>query len=265
MEYFDYPEMAETKESIERIDDGNENVRKDLVQFIDDYNSTDDYDFFYNMIPNIRFMLVHDPNKIAHTCPDTTIWLNAPHPIHSYTNKNWDFIYCHECMHQIWDTFGVGDIIEQEKGWCDRFMLNLASDCVINDFLSAVMKKDAPDSLITPESIKKDFDVEFDRYKDTQYTLYKKMIESKPYQDAKDKYNKELEKWREKYKDEEEGKKGGQQGQGSGGESGSQGGQAGGQQGSGGGNKPKRKPESKEYVDGWNKAIEDYEKGLLKI
>ena len=43
----------------------------------------------------------------------------------------------------------------------DGYILNVASDCVINDYLSFIRKKEMPDNLITPEYLKEKYGVEY--------------------------------------------------------------------------------------------------------
>ena len=246
LSYFEFEEMKPVKASIDALGPDLAKEREHLVKFIDNYNA-EGCDFYWDMIPNIRFMSVNKPTEVAFTRRDCTIWLNAPHPIHThYTDKNWDFIFCHECMHQLWDTFAVGDQIVKEYGDYNHYILNVASDCVINDFLKVIMKKASlDDEDVNPEWIKNNFDVEYDRYKDTQYTLYLKLIKSPKYKEAMESAKqKQLQR---KYEEEEREREKGRNG-----ENGQQ-------------QKPNRPAESKEYIDGWNQAIDDFESGKLKF
>lgn len=160
--------------------DNESEFRVKALEYINDTSDEKDDKFFYDMLEFVRFL---DPSDeaTAYTTPDHLIYLNCPsgggNPIGKSVRK-WDFIYDHECLHQLWDTFAVGDKIKKELGE-DKYnhkLLNYASDCVINDYLYYYRKKERPDDLITPEYIKETFGVTYDRKVDTQYTLYLKML-----------------------------------------------------------------------------------------
>lgn len=155
--------------------DGKENFRVRLIEYIDDTADNEDDEFFYDMIEFCRF-LKPDDETTAYTTPDHVIYLNAP-GVFGEKIREWDFVYCHECLHQLWDTFEVGDKIKKNGVKYDHYVLNIASDCVINDYLAAIRKKTAPPDGVTPEYLKEKFDVEYDRKVDTQYTLYLKLLE----------------------------------------------------------------------------------------
>ena len=170
-------DMRHVKDSLIRVSkiDGKEKFRVNMVEYVDDTADNEDDQFFYDMISHIQF-LNPDDEAVAYTTPDTLIYLNSPGQIgESY--PFWDFIYCHECLHQLWDTFDVGKRIQANGINYDHEILNIASDCVINDYLSAIRKKKHADGLITPEYLKEKFGVDYDRKIDTQYTLYLKLIE----------------------------------------------------------------------------------------
>ena len=155
--------------------DGKENFRVRLIEYIDDTADNEEDEFFYDMMEFCRF-LKPDPETTAYTTPDHIIYLNAP-GVFGEKVREWDFIYCHECLHQLWDTFNVGEQIKNNGIKFDHYVLNVASDCVINDYLSAIRKKTAPPQGITPEYLKETFGVEYDRKVDTQFTLYLKLLE----------------------------------------------------------------------------------------
>lgn len=155
--------------------DGKENFRVRLIEYIDDTADNEEDEFFYDMMEFCRF-LKPDPETTAYTTPDHIIYLNAP-GVFGEKVREWDFIYCHECLHQLWDTFNVGEQIKNNGIKFDHYVLNIASDCVINDYLSAIRKKTAPPQGITPEYLKETFGVEYDRKVDTQFTLYLKLLE----------------------------------------------------------------------------------------
>ena len=155
--------------------DGKENFRVKLIEYVNDTADNEEDEFFYDMIEFCRF-LKPDPETTAYTTPDHLIYLNAP-GIFGEKVREWDFIYCHECLHQLWDTFGVEDQIKKNGIKFDHYVLNVASDCVINDYLSAIRKKSAPSEVILPEHLQKQFGVTYDRKVDTQFTLYLKLLE----------------------------------------------------------------------------------------
>lgn len=171
--------------------DGKENFRVRLIEYIDDTADNEEDEFFYDMMEFCRF-LKPDPETTAYTTPDHIIYLNAP-GVFGEKAREWDFIYCHECLHQLWETFAVEDQIKKNGIKFDHYVLNVASDCVINDYLSAIRKKTAPPNGITPEYLKETYGVEYDRKVDTQFTLYLKLLEvaeklrkDKKCQDAQD-------------------------------------------------------------------------------
>ena len=171
--------------------DGKENFRVRLIEYIDDTADNEEDEFFYDMMEFCRF-LKPDPETTAFTTPDHIIYLNAP-GVFGEKVREWDFIYCHECLHQLWETFAVEDQIKKNGIKFDHYVLNVASDCVINDYLSAIRKKTAPPNGITPEYLKETYGVEYDRKVDTQFTLYLKLLEvaeklrkDKKCQDAQD-------------------------------------------------------------------------------
>lgn len=170
-------DMRHVKDSLIRVSeiDGKEKFRVNMVEYVDDTADTEDDQFFYDMISHIQF-LNPDDEAVAYTTPDTLIYLNSPGKI-GESLPYWDFIYCHECLHQLWDTFEVGKRIQANGINYDHEILNIASDCVINDYLSAIRKKKHADGLVTPEYLKEKFGVDYDRKIDTQYTLYLKLIE----------------------------------------------------------------------------------------
>jgi len=161
--------------------DGKEKFRVKLLEYINDTSDNDDDEFFYEMLEWVRF-LKNDKSSVAYTTPDHRIFLNAPTGGNANIGENyrqWDFIYDHECLHQAWDTFAVGEKIKSEGIPYNHYILNVASDCVINDYLYYYRKKDMPSGLITPEYLKEEYDIEYNRKYDTQYKLYLKLLEKK--------------------------------------------------------------------------------------
>ena len=171
---------------VTEIDPNPDNLkfRIHTIEYINDVSDSDDDNFFYDCLEFVRF---EDPNKesVAYTWPDGRIYLNMPNKLIETKMSVWDFIYDHECLHQLWDTWDVQKKIENKLGYCDTELLNIASDCVINDYLVYYRKKTPPSIGIYPNVLKKEFGVEYDRKKDTQYTLYLKLLKL----DKKDKDN----------------------------------------------------------------------------
>lgn len=171
---------------VTEIDPNPDNLkfRIHTIEYINDVSDSDDDNFFYDCLEFVRF---EDPNKesVAYTWPDGRIYLNMPNKLIETKMSVWDFIYDHECLHQLWDTWDVQKKIENKLGYCDTALLNVASDCVINDYLVYYRKKTPPSIGIFPDVLKKEFGVEYDRKKDTQYTLYLKLLKL----DKKDKDN----------------------------------------------------------------------------
>lgn len=173
-------DLKGVKNSIIKVSekDGKENFRVRLIEYINDSSENDDDMFFYDMLEFSRFLDPDDPGAVAYTTPDHLIYMNAPNDSIGESYRKWDFVYDHECLHQLWDTFGVAEKIKEKYGDYDHMVLNIASDCVINDYLYAIRKKERPDDLITPELIKEQFGVDYDRKYDTQFTLYEKIMKS---------------------------------------------------------------------------------------
>lgn len=173
----DRDSLAFTKNSINNVDPGNQKFCRDLIEFVDMSCISSDDDFFYDMMKFIRFMKMEG---IACTDTNGLIMMNPPQMFKSL--QEWDFIYDHECLHQLWDTFGVADKIQAAGQQYDHELLNIASDCVINDYLDFYRGKTIPGGanggLVTPESVKNDFGVVYDRSVDTQYSLYIKIIKA---------------------------------------------------------------------------------------
>ena len=172
-------EFKKVKESLINVSeiDHKEKFRVKMIEYINDSSDTNNDIFFYDMLEFVRFLNPND-DAVAYTTPDHIIYMNASKGGGLNVGENvrqWDFIYDHECLHQLWETFAVADKIKKEFGHYNHEILNIASDCVINDYLDFYRKKDHPDGLVTPEFIKKEFGVEYDRKVDTQYTLYLKL------------------------------------------------------------------------------------------
>lgn len=163
--------------NISQIDD-KQNFRVRLIEYINDTADNNDDLFFYEMLEFVRF-LKPDTDSIAYTTPDKLIYLNAPGKEVGEQMRVWDFIYCHECLHQLWDTFAVGDKIKKEGIEYNHYLLNIASDCVINDYLKVLRKKTMFEKGVSPEYLENKYGVTYDRTKDNQYSLYKKLLEKK--------------------------------------------------------------------------------------
>ena len=162
--------------------DNKQDWRVKLVEYINIKAYQEQNKFFYDKVPFMIFVPKNHPvyglTKVAKTDSDGIIYMNAPDII-GENIKFWDFIFCHECLHQLWNTFKVQEKIVQKDGKYNHAVLNVASDCVINDYLYRVMKKDIPDDLITPKYLKETFNIDYDYKKDTQYTLYYKLLSVK--------------------------------------------------------------------------------------
>jgi len=172
----DFVEVKKSLITVSEIDH-EENFRVKTLEYINDSSDDNNDMFFFDMLEFTRFL---DPNDeaVAYTTPEHLIYLNCPNGGNiGKSVRKWDFVYDHECLHQLWDTFGVAEKLKNEGKKYDHKLLNYASDCVINDYLYFYRKKDRPDNLITPEYIKEQFGVEYDRKVDTQYTLYLKLLD----------------------------------------------------------------------------------------
>lgn len=173
------PGMKKVKESLIKISqiDKQEDFRVESLEYIDEKTTDSDDEFFYNMMDYIRF-LHPSSDSIAYTDPYHLVWMNMPGEI-GKNLRGWLFIYEHECLHQMWDTFEVGDRLKAKYGKFtkdDHYLLNIASDCVINDFLNYYRKLPFPSpNLITPKYLKDKYNVEYDRDEDTQYSLFIKL------------------------------------------------------------------------------------------
>lgn len=163
--------------------DGEDKFRVKTIEYINDSSGDNEDIFFYDMLEFTRF-LKPGTDSIAFTTPNHLIYLNCPNETVGKNVRQWEFVYDHECLHQLWDTFGVEAKIKEEYGSCHHYLLNIASDCVINDYLYFYRKKDRPNDLITPEYIKETYGIDYDRRNDTQFTLYLKIkkIEDENYE-----------------------------------------------------------------------------------
>jgi len=153
--------------------------RLQLLKYLDTaYYENGEY-LFFNMLEYTRF--IKAVKDIAYTNRERLIFLNAPTPLLGNENYKWDFVFAHECLHQIYDTFGVGDMIKKELGndRYDHYLLNVASDCVINETLSRRYKKKSPDKLITAKYLKQKYNISYNINEDTQYSMYLKLLEAK--------------------------------------------------------------------------------------
>jgi hypothetical protein len=157
----DFKSVKYSIENISKID-GKEDFRVQMIEYINDTADNNDDVFFFDMLPFVAFLNPND-NAIAYTTPNKTIFLNSPGRV-GENHRVWDFIYCHECLHQLWDTFAVGAEIEKNGVEYNHNILNIASDCVINDYLSYYRKKTMFEDGISPEYLKEKFNVEFLQY-----------------------------------------------------------------------------------------------------
>ena len=108
------PEFKYLKESLIQASevDHKEEWRIKLIEYLDSVSSNEDDEYFFDSIEFSRF-LIPDDHTTAYTDQNMLIWMNAP-GVFGENRKYWDFIFCHECLHQLWDTFGVGDKLKNE-------------------------------------------------------------------------------------------------------------------------------------------------------
>lgn len=157
-----------------------------LIDYINSVADDNDEMYYYDMLGTVNFIDVSEqPDHIAYTTKEQLIYMVFPNSlICDASDKDlyryWAFTYAHECMHNLWKTFDVEEKIIKELGSCNHTILNIASDCVINDYISTFKKagKKMPEGLITPDFIKKEFNVDYNRNDDTQFSLYLKLIDS---------------------------------------------------------------------------------------
>ena len=201
----EYPIFKEQKmklplQSIVAIDDEHTDDRAFLVDMMDTWSSDDHDTFFNDMLCAINF--IRSKEHIAYTDINRIISLNYPCdeavvPFDDDRFMRWYFIYCHECLHQLWDTFEVGDKIKQEGITYNHMLLNIASDTIINDFLAYINKSHKKEPLKgwNPKVLKNEFGIDYDRKVDTQFTLYMKLLEVAPekIEKAQEKYGGEIE------------------------------------------------------------------------
>lgn len=217
----DAKDFEKVKKNILLCNDNKEEWKYDFIEFVNDDCDQSDYSFFYDSLPFVRFIVDTNQTNVAYTTPNKRIFMNAPHVNDIGESKVlWESIYFHECLHQLWDTFGVGEQIKEQLGEekYNHSLLNIASDCVINEFIMNNMGRKMPKDLVDAELLKNKFNVEYDRSKDNQFTLYVKLL------DEYEKYQKAFEEFLKQHpelmeKDGESGQggqssKGGQSGQG---------------------------------------------------
>lgn len=215
--------------------DGKEKFRVKMLEYINDTADNDDDEFFYDMLNHVRFL---DPgtDAVAFTDENTLIWLNAPDGGGvGESVRIWDFIYDHECLHQLWDTFGVRDKLVKNGIEYNHMMLNIASDCVINDYLVFYRKKTGFPNGIYPEYLKDNYGIIYDRKKDTQYTLYLKLLNKAKELEKDKKLQDATKEFEGKIKPKSVNK----------------------QQGGGGGPQGSGNNHSEDYIKGWTDAIQD--------
>ena len=129
----DIPELKFVKSTLSNLNsDKDREFCTKLINYIDSSSSTNDDEFFYDMMIAIRF--IDEPGVIAYTKEDKRIYLSAPGRIGDKLLP-WDFTYDHECLHQLWESFGVAEKIKKKGIKYDHELFNIASDVVINDYL----------------------------------------------------------------------------------------------------------------------------------
>ena len=170
----DIDDLKFVKNSLKNVGAKDQEFCEDLVDYIDSSSSNNDDEFFYDMMVAIRF--TNEPGVIAYTKEDKRIYLSCPGDIVGKKILPWDFTYDHECLHQLWESFDVAKEIQSKGIEYNHELFNIASDCVINDYLRDMRGKTPPDGIIFPEDIEKEFGVKYDRSKDTQFSLYMKLL-----------------------------------------------------------------------------------------
>jgi hypothetical protein len=125
----------------------------------------------------------------------------------------------------MWDTFGAEDEVKKQWGKCNHYLMNVAADCVINEYLHTQRDFKLPyatDGLITAKSLKENYGVDYNPREDTQVSLYKKLEEvaDKIMKNKPDQKKNPL-------------------------------------------NQPKIDHKSDKYVEGWNKAMADWKAGKI--
>ena len=108
-------EMKYVKLSLERAakEDNKVKFRVKTLEYINDSSSNNNDMYFFDMLEFVRFLKTSEAgNHIAYTDENKLIYLNCPDAPNGPGEKIrvWDFIYCHECLHQLWETFGVEEI-----------------------------------------------------------------------------------------------------------------------------------------------------------
>lgn len=180
-----------------------------LVDYLDGETASNKYAFFYDLLPNLRFLKPKN-GVVAYTDRASQIFMNAPGEF-GKDEEIWKFIYMHECLHQLWETFDVENEIKNAGIKLDHYTLNIASDCIINAFLRDTLGLKAPNDGIFPEVLKNDFRVEYIPEEDTQFTLYQKLQQKleEEQQEDEDEYDeliKKLEELAKKLTEEEDNK-----------------------------------------------------------
>ena len=220
--------------------------KEGLVEFINDECDREGMEFFFYALPYMRFVI--DPGHIAYTTPDKIMCFYAPNNEVEDLYGKWMFIYFHECLHQLWDTWGAEKEIEEATGKeCDSYIMNIASDCVINEFLMRNLKLEpATDGLVTAKYLSEKYGVSYNHRKDTQTSMYLKLLEvadkikKNPPQDGNP---------------DNERRQPPQNG----------GGSSGAGQSGGGGQQQQPNKQSDDYVAGWNQAMADFAAGKIKL
>lgn len=170
-----------TKRSIFALGDSDKLMddRGFMIDMFNDWSKEERVGFYNDWLNHVKFIL---ENATAYTSPDKIIALNYPCttiiPQDNDKFLRWYFVFCHECLHQLWDTFDVGSEIRKEGIVYDHDLLNIASDCVINDYLASIETKHKKEPIIgvTPKWLKDSYGVEYNRRIDTQKSLYLKLL-----------------------------------------------------------------------------------------
>lgn len=167
--------MSNWEDSILKIKDEHVQWRLDFTTYLKTTTKYNGYRFFWELIPMIYFTT--GKKGIAWTDANCNIFLNIPHAEVELKNTKWEFIYYHECLHQLFETFEVGKALEKEQGKkFSHFILNVASDCIINNHIKKNYDIDYPTAdLITPEYLLEKYNIEYNPKEDNQYDMYMKL------------------------------------------------------------------------------------------
>lgn len=153
--------------------------RLDLISHFDSKFFENDEYLFYNLMKYVQFGIPSKTQSII-VDKDKNIILYAPSLIEGFDNslENWEYLYTAECLKILYKTYDIDRIIKQELGKCNDDVLAIASNVVITEALKTKFNKDIPDTAISAERLLQLTNIKYSYIKDTQYTLYKKLLEA---------------------------------------------------------------------------------------